>query len=233
MANASSRASPKDPAKSEDPSTREHILQVALEAFSIHGFDGASTRAIATEAGVNQGLIPYYFGTKQALWREAVDRAFEELHAAIGEIDLLPVTDEGSPDRSAVARMIRRYVAFVARHPEFVRLMHEEGKRKGPRMRWLVDRHVRPLMEGLTKTFAQVGEATGMPSGIEPIHLNYIFVGAVAMIFHQAPECQRLADYDPTTPSAVEAHADALVQLFLGDVTLGREAGREVRSHVT
>lgn len=202
----------------KNPSTREHILKTALEAFSLHGFDGASTRLIATQAGVNQGLIPYYFKTKEALWRESVDRAFEELHAAMGALS----GRDAPRDRAAIARMIRGYVAFVASHPEFVRMMNEEGKRKGPRMRWLVDRHVRPLLEGLTAIFARVSGETGIPAEIDPMHLNYIFVGAVATIFHQAPECRRASGYDPLTPDAMQAHADALVHLFLGDATLGR-----------
>jgi len=202
----------------KNPSTREHILKTALEAFSLHGFEGASTRLIAKQAGVNQGLIPYYFKTKEALWRESVDRAFEELHAAMGALS----GRERPKDRAAIARMIRGYVAFVASHPEFVRMMNEEGKRKGARMRWLVDRHVRPLLDGLTALFASVSGETGMPAEIDPMHLNYIFVGAVATIFHQAPECRRASGYDPLTPDAMQAHADALVHLFLGDATLGR-----------
>jgi len=202
----------------KDSSTREHILKTALEAFSLQGFEGASTRSIATQAGVNQGLIPYYFRTKQALWREAVDRAFDELHTAMGGL----LAREGPVDRLAVAQMIRAYVRFVASHPEFVRMMNEEGKRKGPRMRWLVDRHVRPLIDGLTTLFARVADGMGMPAEIDPAHLNYIFVGAVAMIFHQAPECVRVSGYDPLTESAVEAHADAIIHLFLGDAKLGR-----------
>lgn len=202
----------------KDDSTREHILKTALEAFSLQGFEGASTRSIASQAGVNQGLIPYYFRTKQALWREAVDRAFDELHVAMDGV----LAREGPVDRDAIARMIRAYVGFVASHPEFVRMMNEEGKRKGPRMRWLVDRHVRPLIEGLTTLFARVADGMGMPAEIDPAHLNYIFVGAVAMIFHQAPECRRVSGYDPHTESAIEAHANAIIHLFLGDASLGR-----------
>jgi TetR/AcrR family transcriptional regulator len=142
---------PAPPTKARDsearnPSTRELILKTALEAFSIQGFEGATTRSIATAAGVIQGLIPYYFKTKQALWRESVDRAFEALHVAMEAWS----SREGPTDRATIARMIRGYVSFVASHPEFVRMMHEEGKRDGPRMRWLVDRHVRPLLAGLT-----------------------------------------------------------------------------------
>jgi len=203
----------------EDPSTREHIVQTALECFALHGFEGASTRSIATAAGVNQGLIPYYFGTKQTLWREAVDQAFAELHAAIGGIESF-VGSAASVEN--VARFIRRYVAFVAARPEFVLMMNEEGKRDGPRMRWIVDRHVRPVFEPIAKVLSEVGANANFPSSIDPIHLTYIFVGAVAMIFHQAPECRRVAGYDPMSEAAIESHADALIHLFMGDATLGR-----------
>ena len=70
-------AAPQRNRSDDETPTRDHILAVALEAFSELGFDGASTRTIAARAGVNQGLIPYYFGTKETLWREAVDRASE------------------------------------------------------------------------------------------------------------------------------------------------------------
>ena len=202
----------------KDPSTRELILQTALEAFSLQGYEGASTRSIATQAGVNQGLIPYYFRTKQALWREAVDRAFGELHEAMDGL----LARQDPLDRESIAQIVRAFVAFVASHPEFVRLMNEEGKRKGPRMRWLADRHVRPVTDGLTTLFARFAGEIGMPAKIDPAHLNYIFVGAVVTMFHQAPECRRVTGYDPHTDNAIEAHADAIVHLFLGDVTLGR-----------
>ena len=64
----------------DEVSTRDRMLDAALGAFSELGYDGASTREIAARAGVNQGLIPYYFGSKQELWQEAVDRCFASLH---------------------------------------------------------------------------------------------------------------------------------------------------------
>lgn len=208
------------PRPEADASTRERILEVALEAFSQLGFDGASTRAIATGAGVNQGLIPYYFGTKEALWHEAVDRAFGLLRE---EMDQISHRDEALSSRERMALMIRRYVAFVARHPEFVRMMNEEGKRDGPRTRWLVDRHVRPMFGELGVMLAEANVMDGMPPGVEMVHVQYIFVGAVATIFHQAHECRRLTGRDPMDPVSVRAHADALVQMFLGDGTLARD----------
>lgn len=203
-----------------DADTRERILDVALHAFAELGFDGASTRAIAARAGVNQGLIPYYFGTKEALWREAVGRAFARLDAVVGEA-VRSAGDIG--DRERLALLIRRYVRFVAAHPEFVMVMNEEGKRAGKRMRWLVDTHVRPVFAAMSRLYERAQAEGGLPASIPAPHLHYLFAGAVAMIFHQAPECRRLFGVDPSDPEVAEEHADALVELFLGDAALGRE----------
>jgi TetR/AcrR family transcriptional regulator len=202
-------------AEHQETSTRERILDAALGAFAEQGFDAASTRTIAARAGVNLGLIPYYFGGKQALWREAVDRAFSSLSEGVGEIG----RGAGEIDsRAAAAVLIRRYVRFVARHPEFVLLMHEEGKRDSERMRWIVDRHVRPLFEATTRLMALNQGQGRIPAGIDPLHFHYILAGAVGLFFHQAPECRRLTDRDPFDEAMVEAHADAIVHLMVGKI---------------
>ena len=198
---------------SDDPSTRDRILEAALACFSELGFEGATTREIARRAGVNLGLINYYFEGKEQLWREAVERAFERL----GEGMAGALQEAGSfADRRRMAMLIRRYVRWIARNPEFVRMMHEEGKRDSERMRWLVDRHVRPVFE-TTSAALRSGQAQGfVPANIDPVHFHYILIGAVALVFHQAPECRRLTGSDPSEEAFIEAHADAVIQLFLG-----------------
>jgi AcrR family transcriptional regulator len=47
-------------------------LAAARRLFAARGFELTSIRAIAAEAGVNQGLIMTYFGGKEALFMEAV-----------------------------------------------------------------------------------------------------------------------------------------------------------------
>jgi AcrR family transcriptional regulator len=192
--------------------TRERILCAGLEAFAERGFDGATTREIAARARVNLGLLNYYFDSKQKLWCAAVDRAFEALREAVqGRADA-SVLDE----REATRLLIHRYVRFVARHPEFVRLMHDEGKRRGPRMRWLVDRHVRPLYEEII-AILRAAQARGfLPAHIDPLHFHYILIGAIGLIFHQAEECRRLTGVDPCDDAVVDAHAQAVAHLLLG-----------------
>ena len=192
--------------------TRERILVAALEAFALNGFDGATTRDIATRAGVNLGLIAYYFGDKDKLWRHAVDLAFSELRAGLEAILAADIAD----DRERLRQVIRQHVRFVARRPEFVRLMHDEGKRRGPRMRWLVDRHVKPAFDALRPLLRNAQRQGLLPAGIDPIHFVYALAGAAGVIFHQAEECRRVAGFDPADPAAVEAHARAVEYLFLG-----------------
>jgi AcrR family transcriptional regulator len=47
--------------------TRQRIVDVALELFRAHGYDGTTMRAIAKEAGVSLGNAYYYFASKDDL----------------------------------------------------------------------------------------------------------------------------------------------------------------------
>ena len=168
---------------------------------------------IAAGAGVNHGLIRYYFGDKARLWREAVDRAFAELGAALDAAIEDPAVAEG---RERTGLLIRNFVRFVGRNPEFVRLMHEEGKRRGPRMRWLVDSHVKPIYETICALVAQRGGSGLLGIDAAPIHIHYILAGSVSLIFHQAEECKRLSGVDPTDEAVIEEHARVVETLLLG-----------------
>jgi AcrR family transcriptional regulator len=53
-------------------SVRERVLEAAREVFGARGYTGATTRRIATEAGVNEVSLFRLFGTKEALLDEAV-----------------------------------------------------------------------------------------------------------------------------------------------------------------
>ncbi len=56
--------------------TRSRILQSAKKEFAERGYDGARMGSIAKRARANQALIHYYFGNKENLYREVLDRIF-------------------------------------------------------------------------------------------------------------------------------------------------------------
>jgi AcrR family transcriptional regulator len=206
-ARAASVPPPRAAGVAGDDSTRGKILATALQVFAERGFDGARTRDIADRAGANLGLITYYFQNKEALWREAVARAFAELQQE------LAVVTPGDDERLQLEQLARRFVRFVARRPEFMRLMNDEGKRDSPRMRWLADRFVKPMHEAL-RQLVERAQARGLLPPIPAASLHYIMLGAAGLLFSQAPECRRITGVDPSDPAFAEAHADAVIRLL-------------------
>lgn len=55
-------------------------MNAAEKVFGSVGFDGATTRELAREAGVNLALIHYYFGNKRALFEATVKRRADYLN---------------------------------------------------------------------------------------------------------------------------------------------------------
>jgi TetR/AcrR family transcriptional regulator len=190
--------------------TRTRILEAALEVFAEKGFDGATTREIAARSATNLGLIKYYFDSKEKLWRAAVDRVF----ATLSEIFTRAIPPNA--DAEGLAGVVRELVGFAARNPSFIRVMNDEGRRAGPRMRWLTDRHQKPLYE-IAATLLRQAVAVGLVPDVPPIHLFYVLIGSVGMIFSQAPECERLVGTDPTSSEKMIAtHADTVIALLFG-----------------
>jgi AcrR family transcriptional regulator len=58
---------------------REAIVQAAGRCIVARGHAALSTRAVASEAGVNQSLIHYYFGTKERLTLAVLERMNQTL----------------------------------------------------------------------------------------------------------------------------------------------------------
>jgi AcrR family transcriptional regulator len=55
-----------------DSGTRDAILDAARARFAAHGYDGATIRRIAADAGVDPALVHHFFGTKERLFAAAV-----------------------------------------------------------------------------------------------------------------------------------------------------------------
>jgi AcrR family transcriptional regulator len=65
--------------------TAQQLVDAALETLKEDGFAGATSRAIARRAGVNQALVFYHFGSVDSLLLAALDRTSETRLAAYRE----------------------------------------------------------------------------------------------------------------------------------------------------
>jgi AcrR family transcriptional regulator len=193
--------------------TRDRIVVAAADLFSERSFDGGTTREIAARAGVTQPLLHYHFRSKDELWRAAVDSLFERLHDAMDE----RATGLRGVDELTSAKLrVHEFVTFSARNPQLHRMIMQESKADGPRMDYLVDRHVRPIYERTIEMFESLARRGAVPAIAAP-HLYYILTGAGPTMFVLAPECRRLSGLDPSDDDIIEAHADAVCRLLFGN----------------
>jgi TetR/AcrR family transcriptional regulator, regulator of cefoperazone and chloramphenicol sensitivity len=77
--------------------TRARIVATALKLFGERGFEGASTRDIASSAGVNAPALQYYFDSKEGVYLACVEhivaRVWEYMSEVISETERLLATD--------------------------------------------------------------------------------------------------------------------------------------------
>ena len=66
-------------------STRERILDVALQLFNAQGVAVVSMRAVAAEAGMSVGNLTYHFPNRDSLVQALLNRLIEELNTRIEE----------------------------------------------------------------------------------------------------------------------------------------------------
>lgn len=63
--------------KADDSATRTALLDAAEELMVDEGYAAVTTRRVATKAGVNNGLVYYYFGTMDELFVELFRRGVD------------------------------------------------------------------------------------------------------------------------------------------------------------
>jgi AcrR family transcriptional regulator len=191
--------------------TRDRLIEAAIEEFADKGFEGASTREIASRAGVAQSAVPYHFKTKDLLWRAAGERLFQLLQERLtSRLQGLEGVDVVTTGRLLLTELVR----FAATHPELHRFMLQEGTAPSERLEWLVSKHVAPmgaLVQGMMEGFEAVGGSFPGP----PSHLFYVLIGAVSTPYAIAPQVQMTTGEDPFSDDFVEAHTEMILQLFM------------------
>lgn len=189
--------------------TRALLLDAAVHEFAAHGFEGASTRAIARRAGVHQPQINYHFSSKLDLWRATVDHLFAELADEVRS-----ATDPGVDDLDRLVRTIGAVVRHAARRPELNRIMVKESSVVDDRLVWLVDTHVRDRFEAHRVRWDRL-RVEGAVVDIDATHAFYLLLGAATLVYTNAPEARMLTGVDPTASELVDRHAAALVHMFV------------------
>lgn len=112
--------------KNNPEKTREDILQAAIAEFVAYGLSGARVDAIAERTRTSKRMIYYYFGSKEQLYVEVLEKLYGDIRSTESQLNLSEL---------APAEAIHRVVEFTFDHHDrnvdFVRIVCIENIHNG------------------------------------------------------------------------------------------------------
>ena len=112
--------SPTTPRRTADE-RRDDVIAAAQEVFALEGYEGATTEAIARQAGISQAYVFRLFGTKRELFLAAVESSHDRIHSVMRErADRAPVGDP----QARLAAMGEGYRELLADRKQLVLQLH-------------------------------------------------------------------------------------------------------------
>ena len=117
---------PRKSRKNNPEKTRETILQEAIVEFVQQGLSGARVDAIAERIHTSKRMIYYYFGSKEQLYVEVLEKLYGDIRSTESRLHLAELEPREA---------IRRLVEFTFDHHDlnvdFVRIVSIENIHKG------------------------------------------------------------------------------------------------------
>jgi TetR/AcrR family transcriptional regulator len=191
------------------------LLQAALEAFAETGYDGTSVRELSRRLGVSHALLIARFGSKEGLWFAAMEHALKETEKAWRGVADSP----GFDDLEALRQGIVRQVIFSAAHPEVLRIMNHEGAIDSPRVRFVMDRFVKPLRPGVERLIARL-VAAGRIRPVPYATLHFLAVVGGGALYAYPIEAALLGAPAHPDSDAIRAHAETVADVLIAGIAL-------------
>ncbi|CAI8932735.1 TetR family transcriptional regulator [Pseudomonas sp. IT-196MI5] len=121
-ASAEPGAEPRKSRKNNPEKTRENILQEAIVEFVQQGLSGARVDAIAERIHTSKRMIYYYFGSKEQLYVEVLEKLYGDIRNTESRLHLTEL-----PPVEAIRRMVEFTFDHHDRNVDFVRIVSIEN----------------------------------------------------------------------------------------------------------
>jgi TetR/AcrR family transcriptional regulator len=192
--------------------TRLSILAAALSEFADKGFETASIRSIAERIGLQHPVITHHYPTKAALWRATAEYAFDQIQEK---------WDKSAPelvDAAPIDHLRAEYRAvfyYTAEFPEFHRFMRQEAMYDNPRLRWVAETVLAPLIDRLLPQI-RIAQRNGDLPAIEPIVFHYMMISLTAMLAGFGPEMRVTSPTKLETPTIADSYWSYVENMVFG-----------------
>lgn len=194
------------PAGVESADSRSAILDAAEMLFAHNGYAGTSTRAIADQVEVNPAMIHYYFGSKNALLEQVLDRALEPLALAIAGMR--------AADRAPASEIARNLLRTLSERPHLPSLVVREVMLPGGAMREHFLDYLAPRLGGALPGLLEAEQADGRMDSKLDSHISTLIILSLCVFPFIAREMAGPAlqiSYDEAGLERLERHITRLL----------------------
>jgi AcrR family transcriptional regulator len=191
--------------------TRMRVLQAAVAEFARYGFEGARGERIAERASCSERMLYYYFGSKEGLFREALESVYSELRDQERGLRL----DELAP-LEALESFCRFVWRYYAEHPEFLSLLNTENLyrarhlKKSSQLLELVS----PVVGMLDELLQRGSRQRVFRAGLDPVGLYLAIASLGYFVLSNRHTLSTVLGRDIGEPAYLEQHWEQSVDLI-------------------
>ena len=192
--------------------TKKRILQAAQKLFARNGYDGTTTRELATAAGVAEGTLFRHFDNKKAILIEVATEGWVELLTDL----LTELSEMGS--YKAVAQVMRRRMLNIRENSDMMRVCFLEAQFH-PDLRDKIQLEVIGKMSVVAEAFFETAMEKGVYRKMNPKIVAQVFLGMFAV----AGFSQNTIMEPNASPQQMQEMAEGLADIFLNGVLVKDE----------
>jgi TetR/AcrR family transcriptional regulator len=201
---------------SDDKSSRDRLLDAAIDLFARYGYDPVSTKSVAEASQLTQSMVHYHFGTKEQLWKGAIDRLMRKRGRAF------PVARLEFRDVDPVTRLkilVRRLVEANAAEPNYVRILMHEAMAQTPRLEWLVDNYVAAGFDAFNQA-VKLAIEDGSIRPLPVVDITGIITSATVLTFSIGAVINRIYGIEIGSERYVQSLSDSMIEILFQGLQL-------------
>ena len=188
-------------------STKERILEAALEMFSKNGYEATNVRDITASLGIVKSGVYKHYTSKEEIWNTLLDKMIAYYDERFGSSEHLPPVPD-SPE--GLVTMTMQLVNFTVHDQKIImtRKLLSIEQFRDERARMLASKH---FLTGLTEMFTPIFEGM-MDKGLlrkdDPAMLAFAYTAPISALIH-------LCDREPDKTDKAMAQVETFSRYFI------------------
>ncbi len=196
-----------------DPEAKKaSILASAQTEFAEYGLKGGRIDRIATRAKANKQLVYYYFGSKDDLYRAALEETYSQIREREKELDLSAL-----PPVEAMRRLVEFSLDYLQEHREFIRLLADENAHGARHLHKseLAKRTNSPLLAIIAETLDRGVSQGDFRAGVDPLNLYVSIAGMTFFYFANGLTMSAIFGRDLNSESSIRHYREHIVAMIV------------------